>query len=421
MFYRIKIPTYLFDLSLRVAALGGKFLLMVAIARYLTVKDVGDYGLYVSIIVISLYFVGLDFYVYSTRELLDPEVKKNTGNILFNLVIFFVFSYLLLAVVWPGLLSLSAITNVGGLLFLLTITEHLSQECYRILIIKERITIANFILFIRSGIWCYLCVPLLFFKMVNLEQIFYFWLFFSALSVFIAVAFIVKFESVMFSDFKIDLGWLKRGIKTSFYFFLGTLCLRAINYLDKVIAVHFIASPKLGVYVFFFGISSAVQAIIDVLVVTRYYPSLVKAIQESNNIETQKTFTLFKKKIFFYNFSFFILSIPACYLMIKITGKIEYVNNFIWYILIVASTSLINISMPYHYALYSKKKDVSLIQVNVIALILFVIISFVGVKTLPDNGMLSILIGLIGSNLFILSAKYFLFIKEFNGEGRHFN
>lgn len=107
--------------------------------------------------------------------------------------------------------------------------------------------------------------------------------------------------------------------------------------------------------------------------------------------------------------------------MIKITGKIEYVNNFIWYILIVASTSLINISMPYHYALYSKKKDVSLIQVNVIALILFVIISFVGVKTLPDNGMLSILIGLIGSNLFILSAKYFLFIKEFNGEGRHFN
>ncbi|HBV0563658.1 TPA: hypothetical protein MDL18_003769, partial [Citrobacter koseri] len=136
MFYRIKIPTYLFDLSLRVAALGGKFLLMVAIARYLTVKDVGDYGLYVSIIVISLYFVGLDFYVYSTRELLDPEVKKNTGNILFNLVIFFVFSYLLLAVVWPGLLSLSAITNVGGLLFLLTITEHLSQECYRILIIK---------------------------------------------------------------------------------------------------------------------------------------------------------------------------------------------------------------------------------------------------------------------------------------------
>ena len=78
MFYRIKIPTYLFDLSLRVAALGGKFLLMVAIARYLTVKDVGDYGLYVSIIVISLYFVGLDFYVYSTRELLDPEVKKNT-------------------------------------------------------------------------------------------------------------------------------------------------------------------------------------------------------------------------------------------------------------------------------------------------------------------------------------------------------
>ncbi|HCD4760379.1 TPA: hypothetical protein NBR58_002967, partial [Enterobacter hormaechei] len=160
---KIKVPTYLFDLSLRIAALGGKFLLMMAIARFLTVKDVGDYGLYVSIIVVSLYFVGLDFYIFSTREILDPKVIKNIGEILFNQFIFFAFSYLLLAAIWPGLLTLSAITGVGGLLFVLTITEHLSQECYRVLIIKERITIANFILFIRSGIWCYLCVPLLYF------------------------------------------------------------------------------------------------------------------------------------------------------------------------------------------------------------------------------------------------------------------
>ncbi|WP_426723819.1 hypothetical protein [Enterobacter cloacae complex sp. 302F9] len=136
---KIKVPTYLFDLSLRIAALGGKFLLMMAIARFLTVKDVGDYGLYVSIIVVSLYFVGLISYIFSTREILDPKVIKNIGEILFNQFIFFAFSYLLLAAIWPGLLTLSAITGVGGLLFVLTITEHLSQECYRVLIIKEEL------------------------------------------------------------------------------------------------------------------------------------------------------------------------------------------------------------------------------------------------------------------------------------------
>ncbi|WP_320728712.1 hypothetical protein, partial [Enterobacter cloacae] len=311
---KIKVPTYLFDLSLRIAALGGKFLLMMAIARFLTVKDVGDYGLYVSIIVVSLYFVGLDFYIFSTREILDPKVIKNIGEILFNQLIFFAFSYLLLAAIWPGLLTLSAITGVGGLLFVLTITEHLSQECYRVLIIKERITIANFILFIRSGIWCYLCVPLLYFHFIKLEQIFYIWLVFSAISVAVGVISIVKFESVSISDFKLDVQWLKRGVKTSFLFFLGTLCLRVINYLDKVIAVHFITSPNLGVYVFFFGVAAAVQAIIDVLVVTRYYPSLVKAIQANNVVEAKKAFVRFKKKIFLYNFGLYILSIPACYL-----------------------------------------------------------------------------------------------------------
>lgn len=418
---KIKVPTYLFDLSLRIAALGGKFLLMMAIARFLTVKDVGDYGLYVSIIVVSLYFVGLDFYIFSTREILDPKVIKNIGEILFNQFIFFAFSYLLLAAIWPGLLTLSAITGVGGLLFVLTITEHLSQECYRVLIIKERITIANFILFIRSGIWCYLCVPLLYFHFIKLEQIFYIWLVFSAISVAVGVISIVKFESVSISDFKLDVQWLKRGVKTSFLFFLGTLCLRVINYLDKVIAVHFIKSPNLGVYVFFFGVAAAVQAIIDVLVVTRYYPSLVKANQANNLIEAKKAFVRFKKKIFLYNFGLYILSIPACYLMITLTGKVEYANYFLWYILIVIATSILNVSMPYHYVLYSKKKDTSIICINAIALLLFIIISFSGVKILPDSGMLAILIALIGSNLFILIIKYILFVKEFNGEGRHLN
>ncbi|EFI9524715.1 MULTISPECIES: lipopolysaccharide biosynthesis protein [Enterobacteriaceae] len=418
---KIKVPTYLFDLSLRIAALGGKFLLMMAIARFLTVKDVGDYGLYVSIIVVSLYFVGLDFYIFSTREILDPKVIKNIGEILFNQFVFFAFSYLLLAAIWPGLLTLSAITGVGGLLFVLTITEHLSQECYRVLIIKERITIANFILFIRSGIWCYLCVPLLYFHFIKLEQIFYIWLVFSAISVAVGVISIVKFESVSISDFKLDVQWLKRGVKTSFLFFLGTLCLRVINYLDKVIAVHFITSPNLGVYVFFFGVAAAVQAIIDVLVVTRYYPSLVKAIQANNVIEAKKAFVRFKKKIFLYNFGLYILSIPACYLMITLTGKVEYANYFLWYILIVIATSILNVSMPYHYVLYSKKKDTSIICINAIALLLFIIISFSGVKMLPDSGMLAILIALIGSNLFILIIKYILFVKEFNGEGCHLN
>lgn len=107
--------------------------------------------------------------------------------------------------------------------------------------------------------------------------------------------------------------------------------------------------------------------------------------------------------------------------MIKLTGKVEYADHFLWYILIIIATSFLNMSMPYHYVLYSKKKDISIICINAVALILFIITSFAGVELLPDSGMLAILIGLIGSNLFILMAKYNIFIKEFSGEGRHLN
>ncbi|WP_426723818.1 hypothetical protein [Enterobacter cloacae complex sp. 302F9] len=141
-------------------------------------------------------------------------------------------------------------------------------------------------------------MPLLYFHFIKLEQIFYIWLVFSAISVAVGVISIVKFESVSISDFKLDVQWLKRRVRKLHSFFFGTLCLRVINYLDKVIAVHFIKSPNLGVYVFFFGVAAAVQAIIDVLVVTRYYPSLVKAIQANNLIEAKKAFVRFKKRKF---------------------------------------------------------------------------------------------------------------------------
>lgn len=384
---------------------------MLSIAKYLSIADVGNYGIYVSIITISLYFVGLDFYTFSTREILKNSANPSISTIIYNQFIFLALSYLILLMVWPIILSLSGVKIFGAWLFLLTISEHLSQELYRILVIKSKITFANFILFLRSGLWCYISVPLIYFNYFTLHDIFLLWIVFSLGSVVLGAVYIYITLDLYVNDFYFNLSWLLSGIKISIRFFVGTLCLRGIYYFDKVIAINFVSSPDIGIYVFYFGITSAVQAVIDVLVVTRYYPDMVSAIQSNDRHKSERTFSLFKKKMTFFNLILYVLSIIACYIMVTITDKIDYISHFGWFLLIVLSNILINLSMPFHYILYAKGKDNQLIIINVCAFMVFIISAISFSRMYPYANMLPILISLILVSVIILITKFALYKK----------
>ncbi|MFX4789973.1 hypothetical protein ABTB87_22095 [Acinetobacter baumannii] len=60
----------IFNLAVRGLNLASKFILIVFLAKFLTVAELGLYGLIAATINFAMYFIGLDFYVYSNRELL---------------------------------------------------------------------------------------------------------------------------------------------------------------------------------------------------------------------------------------------------------------------------------------------------------------------------------------------------------------
>lgn len=404
--------TILLDLCVRGLALSGKFLLIFMIAKNLSSQDVGFYGLYTGTISIVLYFVGLDFYTYSTREILLDDNKKHFWNMIFNQFCFFIISYIIAAIAWPDILKFSGIEKFYILGFCILIFEHISQEIYRLLIVVGEISQANFQLFIRNGLWAYICSVGIFLHVIDILNILTFWSIFSFLSCIYGAFILIRKVPIKNATVNVDLKWIFQGVKISAFFFVGTLFLRSVSYFDKVLALKISDLSYVGIYVFYFGIGNAVQSVLDLMVIARIYPGFVKNIQNNNLKASRVDIKEFYKKIIINGGGLYILSIPACYIVVMLTGKTEYADLFLWYILIIVNNMLINLSMPYHYQLYAQRLDKLIVIINMISFLIFIISAGLGIKYFSHFGIMVILISILGNSTFTLLMKYFIARKK---------
>src|SRR5262249_11352782 len=120
---------------LRGLTLASRFLLSLLLARMLTPAEMGDYGLLTAVLAFALLAIGLEFYSYTLREMV-PAMPAGRTQIIANQMVLG-----LVALLAIGVFVLTAI--IAGLFppglapwfLLILITEHISLEATRILII----------------------------------------------------------------------------------------------------------------------------------------------------------------------------------------------------------------------------------------------------------------------------------------------
>lgn len=392
----------LIDLLLRFSSLGGKFLLLVFVAKELGASVVGEYGLITGLVGMVLYVVGMDFYTYSTREVLHQQI--GIWEALYNQFVFYLINYFVIFLIWAWLADFSGVKEHIWLVFCLLICEHLSQELYRFLIISKRITIANIQNFIRNGLWCYFCLVLSLLGNLNLNIILISWLTCSFFSVIYVFLFIFKLNPPKKQDFNLNFKWIKKGVSVALVFFVGTLFLRCIFYFDKIIINYYSNATVVGVYVFYVGIINAVQSGLDVIVVSRYYPSLVASIDDRKELIKNKKIMLSKIRVF--TGLLYALSIPSCWVIIEILGKEEYKQTFYIYPLMCIAWGVFNISYVNHYILFGLKQDVYILKCNVISTFTFFICILI-IYQLMNNILLSVVIS------FVISYLLQFFLKKY--------
>lgn len=376
------------NLGIRGATLIGKFLLVYFLADQLTVEQNGVWGIFTTSIALSLYVVGLDFYTYSSRRILDFKEEDRSPMLRDQLVFYFI-SYLVLFPIL-GLLFVFNVIDIKFAIFFyaILIFEHLAQEAYRTFVVFSKPIIANIVLFLRTGSWAYLLLILWTAgvdELKSLRWIYLFWMCGGIAALVVSLFFLAKFKFKSVKHIPIDWKWIKQGIKVSLLFFIGTVGYKIIEFADRYFIDFYHTKEEVGVYTFYANMCNIVETFVHTAVIIIFSPRLIETFHKSN-YDYRKTLAQFAKQVVIYTVligvALAILIIP----LLKSLENDEYIRDYNAFVVLVLSKMVLNFSLIFHYILYVRKNDFPIIKATIIACVINILLNFILIPSMSIMG-----------------------------------
>lgn len=393
----------LLNIGLRSFTLGSRFLFIFFLAKYLDPASVGYYGLFTATVGYCMYFVGLDFYTYVTREILKTP-NENRGRLLKGQAALSGVLYIVLLPValvflhqagWPG--------HLAWWFFPILLLEHFNQEMSRLLVaLSEQLT-ASLILFVRQGSWAVVIVALMTWDTDsrNLDAVMALW---GCAGAAAAALGIWKLRQLRMGGWRAptDWGWIKKGIAVSALFLAATLALRGVQTIDRYWLEALGGIEMVGAYVLLLGVASTLMVFLDAGVFAYTYPALIKHSHNQEHAAARaKVRQMFFQTLAF-SAAFGIVSWLLLPYLLDWIGNEIYTNALHWYPWLLMAVVINALGMTPHYALYARGCDKPIIYSHIAALLGFVVSTWAFSKT---HSALAIPIGLNISFTLILLWK----------------
>lgn len=399
----------LVNLGLRGTTLVSKFLLIFMLARYLEPAELGLYGLLTVTISYALYFLGFDFYIFTTREILKAEPEHRGRFLKSQLVL----SLILYAVFLPLTAGLFGLGLLPWWLFpwflVLLVLEHVTQELNRLLVALQRQLVASWILFFRAGAWCLAVVGVMFFNhnSQQLQTVLVGWIAGSSIGLVIGVTVLWQIQMGGWR-MAVDWEWLKKGLKVALPMLVATLALRGIYTVDRYWFEALAGLDALGAYVLFIGMCTALLGFMDAGVFTFLYPAMIAANANNNATEFRRKYRQLAWQTFALTGLFSLCAWLVITPLLEWLGRplyLERVDLFGWLLL---ATGLFVVGMIPHYGLYARGKDKALVIAHIAGFLVFLgstaaLAAFVAELAVP--------LGLICAFVFILVWKTLQFYR----------
>ena len=395
--------TRVLNVALHGATLGTRFLFIFFLAKDLDPASVGYYGLFAAAVGYSMYFVGLDFYTYVTREVIKSPVELR-GQLVKNQaalsgVVYLVFwpcaVFLLFHSGWP--------IQLLWWFFPILVVEHFNQEVSRFLVaMSEQIT-ASIILFVRQGSWAILIVALMTWDTStrSLQAVMVFWALAGAAA---AALGIWKLWQLRMGGWRapVNWSWIKKGISISLALLVATLALRGMQTIDRYWIEALGSIEMVGAYVVALGVASTLLAFLDAGVFAFAYPVLIKLSHQRDHAAAKAKI----RQMFVYTLlssaAFSLCSWLALPHLIGWIGNPIYLSAQLWYPWLLLAMVFNAISMVPHYALYASGQDKHIIYSHIGALFVFVVVVWL---LGSSQGVLAVPFGLNAAFALILVWK----------------
>lgn len=401
--------TRFINIALRGITLASKFLLVFFLAKFLEPAELGLYGLLTVTIGYALYLLGVDFYTFTTREILKRK-RHEWGGLLkdqgaLSLVLYVIVLPLLSLIFIEGLLP----WRVAGWFFILLVLEHLTQELGRLLIAISEQLLASVMLFLRSGIWAVIVTSLMFVRADtrDLDFVLGGWTLGSFAALLLGI---YRLKQLNISGWhkQVDWHWIGKGLKVAIPFLVATLAIRGLFTVDRYWFADLASLEALGSYVLFMGISSALLSFLDAGVFAFIYPGLISAHHNKDAVSFRLKLRALLFQTLMLSGAFAIIALLIIDPLLIWLNKPLYLENqglFPWTLLI---TLLYSLGMVPHYALYAQGLDRPIIHSHIASLLIFLPTTWLFSKHWP---LQAVPLGLCVAFLLILLWKCVAFIR----------
>lgn len=363
----------LLNSALQAINLIARFALIFFLAKYIDPVQVGYFGIFAATVSYALYFVGLDYYIYVSREIIkkNPEERGRLlkGQALLSVALYAAF--IPLAVIYLPILGWPA--GLTWWFFPILVLEHFNQEMTRLLIALAKPISATVILFIRQGAWSVVMVVAMVLSSGtrNLDLLMSLW----AVSGLIAASFaILKLRALAIAGWSLPVDWgcVKKGVLLSLTFLIGTLALRGIQTFDRYWVERLAGIEAVGAYVLLYGIASTLLVFLESALFSFSYPRLIQLSQSGEHSEARAAV----KRLFLQALCLAVLfGIASWFILpylLRWIGNPVYIEAIDLYPLLLLAIILNALSMVPHYALYALGVDRPIVYSHFAALIFFV-------------------------------------------------
>jgi O-antigen/teichoic acid export membrane protein len=399
----------LVNVLLRGSTLLSKFLLIFFLAYYLEPSEVGLYGLFFAAVSYSIFLVGLDFYVFSTRELIASEknawgglLKSHVSLVAVLYVIFFPFlSFLFYFELLPW--------RLAPWFFLLLFLEHFSQEFNRLFVAASKQILASIVLFVRSGAWCLVVIfaMYLYEDARNLEFVFVSWSIGSGFACILSLYAVYRFRLGGW-DSLVNWQWIKRGLIVAGPFLLATLSIRGIFTIDRFFMEYFANLDLVGVYVLFIGMANALVAFLDAAVFVFIYPGLIRSFHDGD----VAAFRRGMRKLVFQSLVVSVIFVACAVLLIDpilgMIGKSTYSESKNIFYMVLFGVFVFVAGFVPQYGLYAQGLDRHIVLSHMFSFVFFVFAVFLIAGYVQG---LAVPIGLCVAFLVAFAWKFFAYVK----------
>lgn len=268
------------NIGLRLSTLAAKFGLTFYMARYLDLADMGAYGLIFGAIMVFSVALGFRLDYSVSRDIVGVSSDKALC-MMRDQALFYALNYLLLAIVIL-LLILFPIEEWSPrillYLLILAVADGFATISYANMNSLERPLLANFILFIRAGIWIFpvALMGIAYPTWRTLDHVMWFWVGGTVLSLMITLWCWRKLPWSLALKTPIDWQWLGAGVRKGLPIWLGSIGLFGGFYIDRFIVGHYLGLDYAGVATFYLSFAASLVTLIQSGVLSFTYPRLIK-------------------------------------------------------------------------------------------------------------------------------------------------